>query len=101
MSDFGISKLTGDLLESVDVELKAETKELITSTGAHSAARSVDQAYSFSVKGKGTSSVTIGGNSGAPTGVSGKVIITSVTKSQTNDDWQGFSYSGTGYVHAT
>jgi hypothetical protein len=101
MSDFGISKLTGDLLESVDVELKAETKELITSAGAHSAARSVDQAYSFSVKGKGTSSVTIGGSTGAPTGVSGKVIITSITNSQTNDDWQGFSYSGTGYVHAT
>jgi hypothetical protein len=101
MSDFGITKLSDTLLESVDVELKAETKELITSTGTHSEARSIDQSYSFSVKGKGTTTVTLGGSTGAPTGVSGKVIVTNVTKSQSNEDWAGFSYSGVAYVHAT
>lgn len=101
MSDFGITKLSDTLLESVDVEYKAELKELITSTGTHSAARSVDQSYTFTVKGKGTTSVTAGGSTGAPTGVSGKIIVTNVTVSQSNEDWAGFSYSGTGYVHAS
>jgi hypothetical protein len=101
MSDFGISKISGDLIESVDLEHKAEVKQLITSTGHHSAVRSVDDSYTFSVKGKGTSPVSIGDATGAPTGTSGKIIITNVTETQTNDDWQGFSYSGTAYPHAT
>ena len=101
MSTFGITKVSGDLIESVDLEHKGDTKQLITSTGHHSAARNVDDSFSFSVKGKGTSPVSIGGSSGAPSGTSGKVIITNVTESQANEDWVGFSYSGTAYPHAT
>jgi hypothetical protein len=98
MSTFGITKITGDLVESVDVTLSAETKELITSSGAHSTARNVDTSFAFSVKGKGDlPSVTLGGTSGAPTGVSGKIIITKITESQTNEDWQGWSYDGVAY----
>jgi hypothetical protein len=101
MSDFGISKISGALIESVDAEMKAEVKQLIASDGSHSEARSVDQSYTFSVKGKGTCPVSAGSSSGAPDGVSGKVIITNATSSQSNEDWEGFSYSGTAYVHAT
>lgn len=100
MSTFGITKITGDLIESVDLEHKAEIKQLITSTGTHSAVRSVDDSYTFSVKGKGTSPVTIGSADGAPTGATGKIIITNVTLTETNDDWVGFSYSGIAYPHA-
>lgn len=101
MSTFGITKISGDLIESVDLEHKAEVKQLITSTGHHSAVRSVDDSFTFSVKGKGTSPVTIGASDGAPTGATGKIIITNVTLTETNDDWVGFSYSGTSYPHAT
>lgn len=101
MSDFGVTKVAGGLIESVDVEHKADLKELITSTGEHSQSRSVDDTFSFTVKGKGTCPVTAGGSSGAPEGVSGKIIITNATSTQTNDDWEGFSYTGTGYTHAT
>jgi hypothetical protein len=101
MSTFGITKISGDLIESVDLEHKAEVKQLITSTGHHSAVRSVDDSFTFSVKGKGTSPVTIGASDGAPTGATGKIIITNVTLNETNDDWVGFSYSGTAYPHAT
>ena len=101
-SDFGITKITGTLIESVDVEHKADLKELITATGAHSQSRSVDDSYTFTVKGKGTCPVTAGAtNTGAPEGVSGKVIITNATDSQSNEDWESFSYSGTAYPHAT
>jgi hypothetical protein len=101
-STFGINSLTGTLLESVDVEHKADLKELINKDGTHSASRSVDDSFSFTVKGKGTTSISVGANSSAaPSGVSGKIIVTNVTKTQTNDDWEGFTYSGTGYAHAT
>lgn len=101
-SDFGITKITGTLIESVDVDHKADLKELITATGTHSAARSVDDSYTFTVKGKGVCPVTAGSiNTGAPDGVTGKIIITNATDSQTNEDWESFSYSGTGFPHAT
>jgi len=101
-SDFGSTQISGAHIEAVDVEHKAELKELITSTGTHSAARSVDDSYSFTVKGKGTTTITAGSyGSGQPSGVSGKIIITNVTATQTNEDWEGFSYTGVGYTHAT
>jgi hypothetical protein len=100
MSDFGITKIPGELIESVDLEHKADVKQLITSTGHHSAVRSVDQSFTFTVKGKGSCPVSIGASDGAPAGTSGKIVITNVTSTQTNDDWEGFSYSGTAYPHA-
>ena len=102
MSTFGITKITGTLVESVDLTHSAETKELINADGSHSTARNVDDSFSFSVKGKGAlPSITIGGSTGAPTGTSGKVIVTKITQTQTNEDWQGWSYDGMAYPHAT
>lgn len=102
MSTFGITKISGTLVESVDVTLTAETKELITSAGAHSTARNVDTQFSFSVKGKGDlPAISLGGDVGEPTGVTGKVIVTKITTSQTNEDWQGWSYDGVAYPAAT
>ena len=102
MSTFGITKISGTLVESVDVTLSAETKELINADGTHSTARNVDSQFSFSVKGKGDlPSITLGGDAGEPTGVTGKVIITKITETQTNEDWQGWSYDGVAYPAAT
>lgn len=89
------------IYESVDVEMKAEVKVLIDSSGAYSEGRAISSEYSFSVKGKGTSGVTIGGSTGAPSNVSGKVIITSVKTTQSNEDWVGFEYSGSAYPDAS
>lgn len=101
-SSFGITLFTGTtLIESVDLEHTAETKELIASNGTHSEARCVDDMFTFTVKGKGTTTVTAGGATGAPSGTSGKIVITNVSINQTNDDWESFSYSGTAYPHAT
>ena len=97
---FGIHSITGDLIESVDCEVKGDIKELITSTGEHSAGRVVDVTFSFSVKGKGTTSVTVGSGTGAPDGVDGAIFITNVTTTETNEDWVGFSYTGVGYLYA-
>lgn len=102
MATFGISSITGTLVEAVDVTLAGETKELINADGTHSAARIVDTQFSFSVKGKGDlPTVTIGGSAGEPDGVTGKIIITKITESQTNEDWNAFSYDGVAYPAAT
>lgn len=102
MSTFGITKVQGTLVESVDVEHKGDTKQLIDYQGAHSAARNVDDSFTFSVKGKGDLSVSVGiATTGLPTGVSGKAFVTKTTVSQTNEDWQSFSYEGVSYPHAT
>lgn len=100
MSTFGITKITGTLIESVDVEHKADVKQLIDSDGTHAAARKVDDSFTFSVKGKGECPVSVGVGSG-PAGVSGKVFITNATDTQNNEDWVGFSYSGVAYTHAS
>lgn len=98
---FGITKITGTLIKSVDLTHSAETKVLIAADGTFSAARNVDDSYSFTVSGYGTTAIEAGGSTGAPDGTSGKVIITKVTESQTNDDWDQFSYDGTAYPHAS
>jgi hypothetical protein len=98
---FGITTISDSLIESVDIEHKADTKVLLDSDGSFSAARKIDTSYSFSVKGKGTTTVAVGDNGGAPTGVSGKIVITSVRVSLSNDDWAGFEYSGVAYPSAT
>lgn len=99
-STFGIHSISGELIEAVDCEVKADVKELLTSVGAHSAAQAVDVTFSFTVKGKGTTAIAVGSGTGAPDGVDGHVIITNVTRSQSNEDWEGFSYTGVGYKYA-
>jgi hypothetical protein len=101
MSTFGITAVSGALIESVDVEHKADTKQLIDSSGQHAQARNVDDSFTFSVKGKGERTVNVGVTTALPTSVSGKAFITKTTDSQTNEDWQGFSYDGVAYPHAT
>lgn len=98
---FGINQLGGESIESVDVSFDTESKLLIDAYGEFSEAKIYDITASFSVKGSGTPSVSIGGASGAPDLVSGKVIITSVKRTQTNEDFERFEYSGTAYLSAS
>lgn len=102
MATFGITKITGTLVESVDCTITGETKELINADGTNAESIIMDSQFSFSVKGKGDlPGVTAGGSAGEPDGVTGKVIVTKVTETQTNEDWQGWSYDGVGYPSAT
>lgn len=103
MAVFGISIVTagGSIVESVDVEMKGEFKQLINSIGAHSEAKTYDVSYSVSVKGKGDScpfdaSDLISGISGT----AGKGIWTNVTLDSKNDDFRGWSATGTIYKNA-
>jgi hypothetical protein len=98
---FGIQALTGALIESVEINYDSETKMLMDRQGEFSEARVTDVTTSFTVRGTGTTGVAIGGTSGAPSGVSGKVVITSVKQTQVNDDFEKFEYAGTAYPSAS
>jgi len=104
MATFGISIISasGSIVESADVEQKAEFKQLISSTGNHSEARTFDVSYSISVKGKGdTCPFTVGSTSAIPSIATGKGIWTNVTLDSKNDDFRGWSASATVYKNAT
>jgi len=102
-STFGITLVAGGstIVESVDVDSKVDVKILKASDGTFSAAQSIAPEFSFSVRGKGTCPVSVGGSTGAPSNVSGKIIITSTKVTQTNEDWDAFEYSGSAYPNAT
>lgn len=104
MPTFGISILApaGTIVESVDVEMKGEFKQLINSLGQHSEAKTYDTSYTVSVKGKGdTCPFDVGDPTPSITGVSGKGIWTNVTLDSKNDDFRGWSASATVYKNAT
>lgn len=104
MATFGISVLApaGTIVESLDVEMKGEFKQLINSVGQHSEARTFDTSYTVSIKGKGdTSPYDVSDTTPAITGVTGKGIWTNVTLDSKNDDFRGWSASATVYKNAT
>lgn len=104
MATFGISVLapSGTIVESLDVEMKGEFKQLINSIGQYSEARTFDTSYTVSIKGKGdTCPFAVSDLTPAITGVSGKGIWTNVTLDSKNDDFRGWSASATVYKNAT
>lgn len=98
---FGISALTGSLIESVEISYDSETKMVMDRLGEFSEARIVDVTQSFTVRGTGTTAVSIGSTSGAPSALSGKIVVTSVKQTQSNEDFEKFEYSGTAYPSAS
>ena len=104
MATFGISIVTasGSIVESADVEMKGEFKQLINSLGQHSEAKTYDTSYAVSVKGKGdTCPFDPGETTSGITGVSGKGFWTNVTLDSKNDDFRGWSATGTVYKNAS
>ena len=93
---------SGSIVESVDVEMKGEFKQLINSVGEHSQAQTYDTSYTVSVKGKGdTCPFDVADTVTGVTGVTGKGIWTNVTLDSKNDDFRGWSATGTVYKNAT
>lgn len=104
MATFGISIVTasGSIVESADVEMKAEFKQLINSIGQHSQAKSYDTSYAISVKGKGdTCPFDPGEIVSGISGLTGKGYWTNVTLDSKNDDFRGWSATGTVYKNAS
>jgi hypothetical protein len=104
MATFGVSlvQASGAIVESVDIEMKGEFKQLIDSTGNFSEAKTYDTAYTVSVKGKGdTCPFDPGSLVANVTGISGKGFWTNVTLDSKNDDFRGWSATGTVYKNAS
>jgi len=104
MATFGISivSASGTIVESADVEMKGEFKQLIDSAGHHSEARTYDTTYAISVKGKGdTCPFDPGETVSGISNVSGKGYWTNVTLDSKNDDFRGWSATGTVYKNAS
>jgi len=103
MATFGVTILapSGSIVESLDIEMKGEFKQLINSAGQHSEARTFDTTYTISIKGKGDAAPYGAGDlTGAITGVTGKGIWTNVTLDSKNDDFRGWSATATVYKNA-
>lgn len=98
---FGITLIGDALAESVDVSFDTEVKVLVDKSGEFSQAQVYDVTASFTVKGSGSTAISIGSASGAPSNLSGKVVITSVKKSQSNEDFEKYEYGGTCYLSAS
>jgi hypothetical protein len=104
MATFGITLATpsGSIVESLDVEMKGEFKQLINSVGQHSEAKTYDTSYTISVRGKGdTCPFNPGATVSGITGISGKGIWTNETLDSKNDDFRGWSATGTVYKNAS
>jgi hypothetical protein len=103
MATFGVTLVTasGSIVESVDIEMKGEFKQLIDSVGAFSEAKTYDTTYAVSVKGKGdTCPFDPGEETSGISGVTGKGFWTNVTLDSKNDDFRGWSATGTIYKNA-
>jgi len=103
MATFGITLISpsGVVTESVDVENKADFKQLVGSDGTHYGAITYDYTQPFSAKGKGNNPYEVGVASNPPEIMSGKIFISSAKKTTKNDDWEGWEISGVGYPHVT
>jgi len=97
----GITLVTEATAQSVEVSSKGDVKILTDKSGNYSNAAVQDPTFEFSVRGKGASCPVALKAATAPTGVSGKVIVSTVKESTSNDDWEEWEYSGSGYPSAT
>ena len=100
-SNIGITQATGTLLESVEWERKLEEKVIKDLSGGFGQGQAFDPLIEFSVKGRGDTTMAVGvGASGIAANTGGTTLILKVKRSQKNDDFNSFEYSGTNYPNA-
>ncbi len=99
---FGISRVAGALLESVETTDKIEKKELRGSDGNVARVHAYNPTSSFNVKGHGTLTIVPGFGASGITNLSNAslTLIEEVKKGEKNDDFDDWEYSGTGYATA-
>jgi len=100
-SNIGITQATGTLLESVEWERKLEEKVIKDLSGGFGQGQAFDPVLEFSVKGRGDTAMAVGiGAAGISAITGGTTLILKVKRSQKNDDFNSFEYSGTNYPNA-
>jgi hypothetical protein len=102
-ASIGISSFTSGTISKVTTSRKVETKVLKDFAGSFSAAAKFDPTGSFSVSGSGDyPSITLGvASTNLPSSLTGGIlVITSFKKTEKNDDWQSWEYSGDHYPNA-
>lgn len=98
---FGVHRHAGALIDSVETTEKIEKKELKGSTGNVARVHAYNPTTNFSVKGHGALTLTPGIGSPAITDIAGGVsIIEEIKRSESNDDFDGWEYSGVNYPNA-
>jgi hypothetical protein len=100
-TNIGITLVSHATAQSVEVSAKGEVKILTDKAGAFSQAALQDPTMEFSVRGKGSTCPVVLKAGSGPSGVSGKIIVTTVKESTSNDDWPEWEYSGTAYPSAS
>ena len=104
----GIQSVTAEFIESVEVTKSVDTKLIKSTDGGFGAGKGFDPKFEFSLKGRGSTTITPGdssatlGSSGfLPDSINGGItIVTSVKVSQKNDDYDEFEISGVNYPEA-
>ncbi|MEQ1862911.1 MAG: hypothetical protein ABMA13_23565 [Chthoniobacteraceae bacterium] len=98
---FGISRHTGALIDSVETTEKIEKKVLKGSNGVAARVHAYNPTTSFSVKGHGTLTLVPGvGNANITDLAGGLSVIDEVKRSESNDDFDGWDYSGENFPNA-
>jgi hypothetical protein len=100
-TNIGVTLITHATAQSVEVSSKGDVKILTDKAGAYSNAAVQDPTFEFSARGKGAACPVALKAATGPSGVSGKVIVTTVKESTSNDDWEEWEYSGSAYPAAT
>jgi hypothetical protein len=98
---FGVTRHAGALIDAVETSEKVEKKELKGSNGNIARVHPYNPTTSFSVKGHGALTVVPGiGASGVTDITGGITLIEEVKRSESNDDFDGWEYSGMNYPNA-
>ena len=99
---FGITQHTGTLIESVEITRRLSEKLVLDKDGSFGQAHAYDPLTSFSIRGRGATTVVAGDTASSLTAVTGgKTIISSVRTTINNDDFPAFEISGDNYPGAT
>ena len=103
-ASLGINSFTSGTITKVTTSRKVDTKMIMDYSGAFSAAATFDPVGEFTVEGTGSyPSITLGvASTNIPSSVSGGIIvIDTVKKTEKNDDFPTWSYSGKHYPGAS
>jgi hypothetical protein len=103
-ASLGISSFSSGVITKVSTSRKVETKVLKDFSGAFSTAAKFDPTSEFSVDGQADyPSITLGvASTNIPSTISGGVIvINSLSKTESAEDFQKWSYKGTHYPNAS
>ena len=100
-TNVGVFSVSNSEVQSLEISAKCEVKFLVSRDGKYAKGAVFDPTMEFSIRGKGSNTSPYRlGQSASIGGLSGKVIVTSVKQSTSNDDWPEWEASGVAYPQA-